>query len=118
MNRQRRIMPGLFSACLVVSSAAAQTPQIIPFSTAHPVLNSYLKTLPPALKPNGQPTAAAWDAWAKHNDEEIRTRVERGEEDTLTNLLRLGVTRARNRHSSGDFGCILPLRVTRGMATQ
>ena len=92
MNCQRRTLSGLFFACLIVSSAAAQTPQIIPFPTAQPVLNTYLKTLPPALKPNGQPTAAAWDAWAKHNDSEIRTRVERGEEDTLTNLLRLGVT--------------------------
>jgi len=73
-------------------SAAAQNPQYISFSAAQPVLNPYLKSLPPELKPNGQPTAAAWDAWVRHKDQEIRVRVERGEEDTLTNLLRLGVT--------------------------
>lgn len=92
MTCHRRIFTGLFFVCLIVSSAVAQTPQVIPFSSAQPVLNTYLKTLPPALKPNGQPTAAAWDAWARSNDQEIRTRVERGEEDTLTNLLREGVT--------------------------
>ena len=92
MSSHRRIITGLFFVCLMVSSAVAQTPQVIPFSSAQPVLNTYLKTLPPALKPNGQPTAAAWDAWARSNDQEIRTRMERGEEDTLTNLLRLGVT--------------------------
>lgn len=92
MSSHRRIVTALFFVCLIVSSAVAQTPQAIPFSSAQPVLNTYLKTLPPALKPNGQPTAAAWDGWARSNDQEIRTRVERGEEDTLTNLLRLGVT--------------------------
>ena len=93
MNRQHRQLIGLFFVCLLsFASAAAQTPQIIPFTAAQPVLNAYINTLPPALKPNGQPAAAAWDAWARQNDQEIRTRVERGEEDTLTNLLRLGVT--------------------------
>lgn len=92
MSCHRRIIAGLFFVCLIVTLAYAQTPQTIPFSSAQPVLNTYLKTLPPALKPNGQPTAAAWDAWARSNDQEIRTRVERGEEDTLTNLLREGVT--------------------------
>ena len=92
MSSHRRVIPELFFVFLIVSASAAQTPQIIPFSSAQPVINTYLKTLPPVLKPNGQPTEAAWDAWARSNDQEIRTRVERGEEDTLTNLLREGVT--------------------------
>ncbi len=86
--------------CLIAASAAAQTPQTIPFSAAQPVLNTYLKTLPPALKPDGEPTAAAWDVWARSNDQEIRARVERGEEDTLTNLLRLGVTYTKEERIS------------------
>ncbi|HUI82586.1 MAG TPA: hypothetical protein VL240_00085 [Candidatus Binatia bacterium] len=48
--------------------------------------------MPAELKPSGQPTPAAWDRWVRDQDQEIRTRLERGEEDTLTNLLRLGVT--------------------------
>src|SRR5579871_1093146 len=83
----------LFLLWIFCSLAAfAQTPQFVPFSAAQPILKTYLSSLPAELKPGGQPTAAAWDAWVRHNDQEVRSRVERGEEDTLTNLLRLGVT--------------------------
>lgn len=95
---------GWFFVCLLgLCSATAQTPHIIPFTAAQPVLNSYVKSLPPELKTNGQPTAAAWDAWARRNDEEIRVRVERGEEDTLTNLLRLGVTYTKEERISYTY---------------
>jgi hypothetical protein len=80
----------LWMACCC--AAVAQTPQYISFSSAQPILKTYLSSLPAELKPGGQPTAAAWDAWVRHQDQEVRTRLERGEEDTLTNLLRLGVT--------------------------
>lgn len=40
-------------------------------------------------------TASVWAAWVRKNDRAIRDRVERGEEDTLTNLLRFGVTFTR-----------------------
>ena len=78
----------------------AQAPQYVPFSAAQPILKSYLNSLPAELKPNGQPTAAAWDAWVRRNDQEIRSRLERGEEDTLTNLLRLGVTYTKQERIS------------------
>jgi hypothetical protein len=77
---------------LAACAAAAQTPQYVPFSQAEPVLQAYQKSLPKALTASGQPTAAAWDSWIRGQDQEIRLRLERGEEDTLTNLLRLGVT--------------------------
>ncbi len=84
---------GLFLICVCCSWALfAQAPQYVPFSAAQPILKAYLNSLPAELKPGGQPSAAAWDAWVRRNDQEIRTRLERGEEDTLTNLLRLGVT--------------------------
>jgi hypothetical protein len=70
--------------------AVAQTPQFVPFSAAQPVLNAYSSSLPAELKP--QPTAASWDKWVRSQDKEIRARVEEGEENTLTNLLRWGVT--------------------------
>ena len=78
----------------------AQTPQFVPFSAAQPILKTYLSSLPAELKPGGQPTAAAWDAWVRHNDQEVRSRLERGEEDTLTNLLRLGVTYTKQERIS------------------
>ena len=91
---------GLFLACLVSSLAIAQTPQFVSFSEAAPVLNSYLNTLPSELKPGGKPTAVAWDKWVRDQDRDIRSRLERGQEDTLTNLLRLGVTYTREERIS------------------
>ncbi len=88
----KRTLGLLLLGIFCVLHAQAQTPQYIPFSAAKPVLETYLSTLPAELKPSGQPTAAAWDKWVRSQDLEIRTRLKRGEEDTLTNLLRLGVT--------------------------
>jgi hypothetical protein len=48
--------------------------------------------LPPALKDAHPLDANAWNAWVRSEDAEIRKRLERGEEDTLTNQLRFGVT--------------------------
>lgn len=71
--------------------AAAQRPQIIPFPQVEPVLNAYKSVLPADLKPFGKPTADAWNDWARDQDTMVRGRIEQGEENTLTNLLRLGV---------------------------
>jgi hypothetical protein len=93
MHSQYRKALGLLIVCLSASCAVwSQAPQYVPFSAAQLILKTYLSSLPAELKPGGQPTAAAWDAWVRRNDQEVRTRLERGEEDTLTNLLRLGVT--------------------------
>jgi hypothetical protein len=37
-------------------------------------------------------TAAAWPDWIQKHDREIRLRLKRGEEDTLTNFLRFGLS--------------------------
>ena len=42
----------------------------------------------------------AWDKWVRDQDQEIRSRLERGQEDTLTNLLRLGVTYTKEERIS------------------
>ena len=81
----------LFLFCSIIfSQALAQTPQFVSFATAQPVLNALPNSLPPALK--GSLTAATWDKWVRTEDKEIRSRIEEGEENTLTNLLRMGVT--------------------------
>jgi hypothetical protein len=72
------------------SGALAQTPQFVSFAAAQPVLNALPNSLPPALK--GSLNAATWDKWVRTEDKEIRSRIEEGEENTLTNLLRMGVT--------------------------
>ena len=81
----------LFLFCsLTFCRALAQTPQFVSFSSAQPVLEAMRSSLPPELK--ASLTAAAWDKWVRTEDKEIRSRIEEGEENTLTNLLRMGVT--------------------------
>ena len=45
-----------------------------------------------AARAEGSLNAATWDKWVRTEDKEIRSRIEEGEENTLTNLLRMGVT--------------------------
>ena len=95
---------GFLFICIFASCAAvAQTPQYVPFASAQPILDTYSKSLPSELKPSGKPTAAAWDKWVRDQDKEIRIRLERGEEDTLTNLLRWGVTYTREERISYQY---------------
>ena len=83
----------MFLFCfLTLCQALAQTPQFVPFASAQPVLSAMRDSLPPELKPSGPVTADAWNKWVRGRDREIRGRIEGGEAETLTNLLRLGVT--------------------------
>lgn len=83
----------LFLFCLLTLCAAlAQTPQFVPFQSAQPVLTAMRDALPPELKTTNPVTADAWNKWVRDRDKEIRGRIEGGEAETLTNLLRLGVT--------------------------
>jgi hypothetical protein len=82
----------LFSVLTFTAAANAQTPQFVTFSAAQPVLDSYSSSLPAELKAGGKPTAASWDKWVRDQDKDIRVRIGQGEENTITNLLRLGVT--------------------------
>jgi len=72
--------------------AACQPPKIefMPLEAAQPVLQEFADTVPPELR--NAPNAAAWSAWVQAQDSSIRQRLDLGEEDTLTNLLRFGVT--------------------------
>jgi hypothetical protein len=74
------------------SPAVSQQPktEFISLEAAQPVLHAFPDSLPAELR--NAPDAAAWAAWVKAQDASIRQRLELGEEDTLTNLLRFGVT--------------------------
>lgn len=92
-------IPALLFSALVPASAppvevAEQTPmtEFISFAEAKPVLDKMPNDMPAALKDAHPLDANAWNVWVRTEDNEIRKRLERGEEDTLTNLLRFGVT--------------------------
>ena len=80
--------------CRSQTSTVEQAPatEFISFDAAKPILAKLSGELPPALKDAHSLGANAWNAWVRNEDADIRKRLERGEEDTLTNLLRFGVT--------------------------
>ncbi|MBZ5706526.1 MAG: hypothetical protein LAN63_14335 [Acidobacteriia bacterium] len=85
------------------------TAEFISFESAKPVLRVMGESLPSELKQAGsQLDAKAWAEWVKKEDAVIRQRLETGEEDTLTNLLRFGVTFTKeyqiDREYLGKYG--------------
>jgi hypothetical protein len=88
-----------FICCeLVFNAAAFPAPQQAPkseftsFEAARPVVTAFSDSLPAELKPAASLDAAKWSTWVQSADREVRDRLNVGEEDTLTNLLRFGVT--------------------------
>jgi len=80
---------GFVPACLGQSSVR---PEFISLESARPVLGGMKDALPPDLKAMGPLDATQWSIWVKRRDREVRNRLIRGEEDTLVNLLRFGVS--------------------------
>lgn len=93
MTKKCLILPLLFVVPLLLSTPAiCQQPkaEFMSLDSAQPVLRAFPGALPSGLCKS--PDAAAWSAWMRAQDSSIRERLARGEEDTLTNLLRFGVT--------------------------
>ena len=81
----------VFAAALCLPAPCQQpTIEFMPLDAAQPVLREFSESLP--AESRSTPGPAAWSAWVRDQDIGIRQRLELGEEDTLTNLLRFGVT--------------------------
>ncbi len=89
---------GLFAPGQVKPAA-----QYIPFEDAKPILasNADFPSELKALKPAA--LAAAWPQWVARKDAEIRARLERGEEDSLANLLMFGNSFTRQPRITPEF---------------
>jgi len=61
------------------------------FEAGQPILHALRNSLPPGLDAS-RLDVAQWTQWLRTADAEVRHRLDAGEEDTLTNLLRFGVT--------------------------
>ncbi|HEX9110896.1 MAG TPA: hypothetical protein VF845_05420 [Terriglobales bacterium] len=59
--------------------------------------------LPIELKGAGPLDADRWSKWVQDQDRAIRQRLDRGTEDTLTNLLRFGVTFTREYRITDEY---------------
>jgi hypothetical protein len=101
----------LLAALLVAGSSRlpaqeSATPVDMSFADARPILDVLpAGRLPPEL--GTLPSAAretAWPAWVRQHDMEIRSRLDRGDEDSIVNLLLFGVTfTSRTRLREADI---------------
>jgi len=70
-----------------------QAPEFMTSDSASAILTGMSESLPTELKDaNGKLDLKTWDSWVRKQDVQVRQRLDTGEEDTLTNLLRFGVT--------------------------
>jgi hypothetical protein len=94
MTRDRvgLILGLLFAFSLTSAGQSAPKVKFISLRSAQDVLRAMNNSLPPDLSAAGGLDEAKWSTWVERQDREIRNRLDRGTEDTLTNLLRFGVT--------------------------
>jgi len=59
------------------------------YSSVKPLLDSVGDKLPPAIR---NPTEAKWNTWSRQEDKAIRARLDRGDLDSMVNLLLFGTS--------------------------
>ena len=105
MSYRRLILRVLCAVCSPIAAVAQSAPNtdFLSFQEVQPVLQVMRGNLPKGLSESGTVTASFWTDWAKTEDAEIRGRLERGEQDTLTNLLRFGVTYTKEYRIDDEY---------------
>jgi SAM-dependent methyltransferase len=101
---------GVFAYCRAKQTHGRRT--ILSFATARPVLEALPSEVPPQLK---EPNEGKWNAWAQHEDNVVRTRLEQGALDSMVNLLLFGTSFTTQPRviTMNDFGDpVVQTRVT------
>jgi hypothetical protein len=89
--------------CCAAFAQPGPQAQFMSLEQARPVLTALHKSLPDKLKTPAELQPAAWQNWMQESDRDIHARLERGEEDTLVNLLRFGVTFTREYRIEDEY---------------
>lgn len=97
------ILAVALGSCLRLFGQSAAPIEFISFQAAQPALKVMSDTLPPELKGASLLDADRWSKWVQDQDRAIRQRLDRGTEDTLTNLLRFGVTFTREYRITDEY---------------
>jgi SAM-dependent methyltransferase len=75
--------------CFAIVLTAAAARVLAPFNDVRPVLEAMRDQLPRELSNANE---ASWNKWSRRQDTEIRARLERGEIDSMVNLLLFGTS--------------------------
>ena len=91
----RRILLTAVLGALPTVPHQAQT-RFTSFAEVRNVLSRLADVLPPELKvPNASDAERAWIPWAERQDRAIRSRLQRGDEETIVNWVLFGTTFTR-----------------------
>lgn len=90
---KRSLILLLVATAILASAVPDNPPRFTTLNEAQPALRAFATDLPSELRnvPT-QKLETTWPAWVADRDKTVRARLEQGEEDTITNLLRFGVT--------------------------
>jgi len=106
MHHKGRWLRLLLGLLILAGNLFSQTTAVVEFISldeAAPVIRAFGRSASPALPEVSSLNPTSWTAWLQTNDREIRARLQRGEEDTLTNLLRFGVTFTREYRIGDEY---------------
>jgi len=93
----------LFLTAVGAEAQCVSACPFISFEAARPILDAYSSSLPEALGDARTIDAARWSQWLQAEDRAIRRRLDQGEEDTLSNLLRFGVTYTKEYRITDEY---------------
>jgi hypothetical protein len=91
-NLPRAFVAATLFATLAVSSVCPQTSNravFVPFEAASPAIASFVNS---GLPGTNIATAAGWDSWIRQQDHDVRARIDRGVEDSISNLALFGTS--------------------------
>jgi hypothetical protein len=88
-----RLIPLFALVVLLAAQPAGPRVVFIPYGDAEPILQAMAEALPEPLKGLGsEKLKTVWPIWVKGRDADIRSRLERGDEDSVTNFLMFGTS--------------------------
>ncbi len=88
-------------AGIALLAAENRTPEFISLEAAKPALQKF--GADDSGRPGANVSPQEWLAWLQKSDVQVRQRLEVGEEDSLTNLLRFGVTYTKEYRIDDDY---------------
>lgn len=97
----RKILLVFVGYAIFALAAEKLIPEFMSLDSAKPVLEKF--GVANTIHPGSNATAQEWLAWLENSDGQIRQRLDLGEEDSLTNLLRFGVTYTKEYRIDDEY---------------
>jgi len=101
MNAPCKIFAALFLLSLAGLGTGKLAPDFMSLESARPVLEKFGSA--GETHPDKNVSQQDWLGWLRRSDAQVRQRLETGEEDSLTNLLRFGVTYTKEYRIDDDY---------------